>query len=257
MHGRKLDDLKDAVGDLLDILLPDSGTTSKVRIGLAPFSAGVNAGAFAGAVSNGRSSNGCVYERHNSADQDTDVAPVGKAALKGNLDLPGAGACSANASVLPLSDDKDLLRRTVNAYTDRGSTAGHLGSAWAWYLLSPSWSAIFPGSSRPASYNDGRTVKYAILMTDGIYNTVEGRSNGDHGSTARRSSTAAIETCDAMKAKGIVVYTIGFEAPSDAKDTLRACASSRTKFYDASNGDQLRAAFRDIASEINNLRLSQ
>ncbi|HRD78822.1 MAG TPA: pilus assembly protein TadG-related protein, partial [Hyphomicrobiaceae bacterium] len=103
MHGRKLEDLKVAVVDLLDILMPDAGTTNEVRVALAPFSAGVNAGGLAGAVSNGRSSNGCVYERNNSADQDTDVAPVGKAALKGNLDLPGAGACSPNARVLPLS----------------------------------------------------------------------------------------------------------------------------------------------------------
>ena len=45
MKGSRLADLKVAVKDLLDIVLPDEGTTNKVRVGLAPFSAGVNAGA--------------------------------------------------------------------------------------------------------------------------------------------------------------------------------------------------------------------
>ena len=63
-----------------------------------------------------------------------------------------------------------------------------------------------------------------------------------------------------MKAKGIVVYTIGFQLDPRypyAGDTLRDCASSRTNFYRAEDGAQLRAAFLAIAAEINNLRLSQ
>lgn len=256
MAGRKLADLKDAVGELLDIVLPDSGNPNKVRVGLAPFAAGVNAGAYAAAVSEGRATNGCVYERRTAADQSTDIAPAGTHALKAASDVKGADPCPGFAHILPMTTDKSLLRRTVKGWSANGSTAGHLGAAWAWYLLSPNWSAIWPAASRPAAYEDGKTMKAVILMTDGIYNTVGGVSDGDNGSTAAKSKKFAEDTCLAMRDKGITVYTIGFQAPAPAKDALTKCASDASKFYDAADGDQLKAAFKSIASELNNLRLS-
>lgn len=256
----KMAALKDAVagdGGLLDIMMPDGGTTNAVRIGYAPFAAGVNAGDYAAAVSNGRAAaNGCVYERRNLADQATEAAPVGTAALKVRADLPGAGACPTDAKVVALTDDKAHLKSELNRWSrPTGSTAGHLGAAWAWGLISPEWAGVWGGRA-PAAYGDGRTEKYVILMTDGIYNTIGGVNNGDSGSTATQSRRHARDTCTAMKAKGIVVYTIGFQAPNTAKNDLRACASSHSKFYDAADGDTLRDAFRAIATEINSLRLS-
>lgn len=262
----KIDALKGAVGDLVDIMFPAGGTTNRVRIGLAPFSAGVNAGVYAGPVSGGRSLNGCVYERLNLADQATDDAPVGALSLKAKSDLPTPASrrgradlqdCPSASKVLPLSDDKNLIKRTVNSWTAGGSTAGQLGAAWAGYLISPRWTSIWPGASAPAPYNDGRTMKVAILMTDGIYNTVSGYSDGnDYGAIAGQSQALAQDTCDAMRAKGITIYTIGFAAPNASKDALRRCAGDASKFYDAQDGAGLAAAFRAIAEEINNLRLS-
>ena len=107
------------------------------------------------------------------------------------------------------------------------------------------------------TYGEKNVHKVAILMTDGIYNTVGGLSDGDNGATAVQSARFAGDTCSAMKAKGITVYTVGFEAPTNAKNTLRNCASDPSKFYDATDGDKLRASFRAIASEINNLRLAK
>lgn len=257
---RKINDLKEAVagdGGLLDILLPDSGTTNKIRIGLAPFASGVNAGDYALAVSNGRATNGCVYERRNLADQATEAPAVGVLALKAKADLSKPGDCPTNARVKAITDDKAVLRNEINGWNTSTATAGHLGAAWAWYLVSPEWSAIWPAASRPAPYNDGKTMKVVVLMTDGIYNTVGGVSNGDNGSTARDSKRFAKETCDAMKAQGIIVYTVGFEAPTGAKAALRDCASDDSKFFDAADGAALRDSFRAIASEINNLRLSR
>ena len=154
-----------------------------------------------------------------------------------------------------MTESKDQLRTAVDGLTTGGATAGHLGAAWAWGLVSPEWASVW-GGTPPAAYGDGRTEKYVILMTDGIYNTVGGKSNGDHGSTATQSQRFAQDTCTAMKAKGIVVYTIGFQAPNDAKNELKRCASTPAKFYDASTPGNLRDAFRAIATEINSLRLS-
>ncbi|HWV82120.1 MAG TPA: pilus assembly protein TadG-related protein [Hyphomicrobiaceae bacterium] len=258
MRGSRLADLKVAVKDLLDIVLPDEGTTNKVRVGLAPFSAGVNAGSYAAAVSDGRSRDGCVYERRNLADQASEAPAVGLRALKVREDLSGRSiqSCPSSAAIVPLSDDKDILRSTVEGYTDGGTTAGHLGTAWGWYLLSPEWAGIWPSSSEPARYNDGKTIKAVVVMTDGIYNTIGGINGGDHSSTADNAATMAVDTCTAMKAQGIRVYAIGFQAPSAALETLRSCASTDTSFFEATDGEKLRAAFRAIATELNNLRLS-
>lgn len=257
MRGRKLADLKLAVGDLLDIMLPDGGSTNRVRVGLAPFAAAVNAGPYAAAVSNGRSRDGCVYERQNLSDQPTEAPATGPLAFKVASDLSGRiQACPPRANIVPLSDDKATLKRTVDNYDDAGSTAGHLGTAWAWYLVSPEWSGVWPGSAAPAAYGDGRTIKAVILMTDGIYNTIGGVNGGDRSATATQSGQIAVDTCLAMRGRGVRVYTVGFEAPASALATLRACASSASQHFDASNGDELRAAFRTIATELNNLRLS-
>ncbi|MFM9940341.1 MAG: pilus assembly protein TadG-related protein [Hyphomicrobiaceae bacterium] len=250
---RKMQDLKDAVaGDdgLLDILLPTGGTTNNVRIGLAPFAAGVNAGDYALAVSNGRATNGCVYERRNLADQATEAPALGALALKAKADLPRANPCPTNARVQAMTDNKTMLRDEINSWNPNGATAGHLGAAWAWYLVSPEWSAIWPAASRPAPYADGKTMKVVILMTDGEYNTVGGVSSS-------QSTRYAKETCDAMKAQGVIVYTVGFEAPNSAKAALRDCASGDAKFFDARDGDALRNSFRAIAAEINSLRLTK
>lgn len=260
MSGSKLRDLKTAVGDLVDILLPDEGTTNRVRIALAPYAAGVNAGSLAAAVSDGTAGrDGCVYERRESSTQATDAAPIGTAALKVRADIPGATACPSDAAIQPMTDDKALMKAAIRRYSANGSTAGHLGTAWAWYLLSPNWAPVLPAASQPAVYNDGRTNKVAILMTDGIYNTLGGVMYRDGSATSIAISQTAEDTCTAMKAKGIVVYTIGFQLDPSypyAADTLRDCASSPIQFFRAEDGEQLRAAFRAIAAEINNLRLS-
>ncbi|MEL7302072.1 MAG: pilus assembly protein [Pseudomonadota bacterium] len=250
----KIADLKSATKTLVDVLIPEEQTGQKIRIAYAPFSAGVNAGSYLGAVSGGdRTSDRCTYERKEQGFQFTDQPPVGEARLQTTEDLSDAIRCSRSAPILPMTDDKELLKSTVDRYTTGGYTAGHLGTAWSWYLLSPQWGSIFPQSARPAEYNDGGTVKVAILMTDGEYNTVEGKSGN-----AGKSSDFAKATCSAMKAKKIIIYTVGFKlsAGSNARETLEECASGPGKAYSAEDGAALNAAFRDIAEDITNLRLS-
>jgi Flp pilus assembly protein TadG len=258
MAGSRLADLKLAVNELLNIMLPDEGTTNKVRIGLAPFSAGVNAGTYASAVSEGRSRDGCVYERRNLVDQTSEAPAIGSKSFKVRQDLSGRSiqSCPSNAVIVPLSKSKADLRTTVDSYRDGGTTAGHLGTAWGWYLLSPEWAGVWPGDSTPAPYRDGKTIKAIVVMTDGVYNTIGGVSGGDASATARQASTLAEDTCAAMKAQDIRVYAIGFQAPTAALDMLRACASASGGFFEATDGEKLRAAFRAIATELNNLRLS-
>ena len=52
-----------------------------------------------------------------------------------------------------------------------GSTAGHIGTAWGWYMISPTFSYLWPTASQPAAYGEDHLFKIVILMTDGEFNT--------------------------------------------------------------------------------------
>ena len=75
-----------------------------------------------------------------------------------------------------------------------------------------------------------------------------------HGNSTKNARTKAI--CDAAKGQGIIVYTIGFEAPSNGRAVLRDCASTDAHFYDV-DGLEIKEAFKSIATSIRQLRLTQ
>jgi Flp pilus assembly protein TadG len=75
-----------------------------------------------------------------------------------------------------------------------------------------------------------------------------------HSNSTKNTRTRNI--CDAAKAKGIVVYTIGFEAPSDGVAVLRDCASTDSHYFDV-DGLEIKDAFASIATSIRQLRLTQ
>jgi Flp pilus assembly protein TadG len=62
--------------------------------------------------------------------------------------------------------------------------------------------------------------------------------------------------CGQAKAQGVIVYGIAFEAPTDGAAQIAACASSSAHYFNAS-GLQINTAFRAIASNISQLRLTQ
>ena len=64
------------------------------------------------------------------------------------------------------------------------------------------------------------------------------------------------EICDTAKDAGIVVFSIGFEAPTRGQTVLKECASSPAHYYDV-DGLEIADAFSSIASSIRKLRLTQ
>ncbi len=262
----KISELKIAAGKMFDILLPDAGSPSDTRIGIAPFSAAVNAGPFAKDVSHGKSKDGCVVERQ-STNMWTDADPMPNneqleiATNKSvNFDDTEGGAGNhpyycPKAPVLPLTSDKNALKAEVNGFNAGGYTAGHLGTAWGWYLVSPNWNSIWPAGSVPKPYGTKNLVKAILVMTDGIYNTAY-NNNPDF------ASVQAVALCNNAKAQGVVVYTVGFTAPAGAEATLTACASKdpitgKPNYYHAESQGELEVAFSDIANKLGLLRVSQ
>ncbi|MEC9369612.1 MAG: pilus assembly protein TadG-related protein [Pseudomonadota bacterium] len=255
MSGRKIRDLRLAAGDLVDILIPERVGGASIRLGIAPYAAAVNAGPYASRVSGGASRDGCVIEREGAHAYD-DSAPSGANTLgaypsrdvarNDNYDCP-------RSQVQPLTDNRRVLHRAIDRLDAGGYTAGHLGAAWAWYLVSPAWAGIWPGESTPAPYGSKRLVKAVVLMTDGEFNTSyrNGRAN-------RTSDEQARNICDEMKARDVVVFTIGFDLKETAAiRTLEDCASSDRHHYLAADGEALRKAFLDIGVKLTNLRISQ
>ena len=97
------------------------------------------------------------------------------------------------------------------------------------------------------SYDEPDSTKVAILMTDGEFNT-DYTSGGD-------SFDHAKQYCDGMKNEGIVIYTVAFKAPAKGEEILAYCATNSNYAFKASNGDQLSDAYKQIASNISDLRI--
>ena len=165
------------------------------------------------------------------------------------------GTCQPSGPV-PLTEDKAALKDHVNGLVAEGGTAGHLGIARGWYLLSPNWSGIWPEVSRPRDYGATRTSKFLILMTDGEFNI-------QHPTATRSSFQQSMDLCDQMKTlpSNIQIFTIGFQVPSDVQKTgdgrtiLQYCATSAGHAFSADNGAELVEVYRTIARSISDLRL--
>ncbi len=210
----------------------------------------------------------CVTERTTDAynDNPPSTTPLGR-----NYPAASTNPCLAS-TIVPLSTDKTSLESMIDGFAASGSTAGHIGIAWAWYLLSPNFSYLWPSGSQPGAYGDTRLLKFAVLMTDGAFNTpyCKGVISADAGSGSdsaqyhnscnapNGSSIAqAKQLCAAMKAKGIIVYTVGFDVGNDstAIDVLKSCATDAAHAFFPATGSDLKDAFSDIAQQITNLRV--
>lgn len=143
-------------------------------------------------------------------------------------------------------------------------------------------------ASRPASYDDVETLKTIILMTDGqnvdtvriqpwyyaqpshyvhwsrypLYwylNNYVGNNWSNWRYTKYSSGQAdnMLENiCDAAKAQGIVVWSVGFEVTNYSAGVMEDCASSPSHFFRV-EGVEIGEAFEAIAKQINQLRLTQ
>lgn len=213
--------------------------------------------------------NNCVTER-TGPNRYTDVAP---STTPVGINYPTSGNPCNTAEIMPLTSNRAALNGRIASLTSpAGTTAGQIGFAWGWYMLSPNFAYLFSGEGQPAGYDQESVLKVAILMTDGEFNThyCNGviASNASGVGTADRINCAAPNgtgfeqaeaMCDAMKDAGVVVYTVGFDlgGVAGAVDVLEACASSPANFFNADNGTELRQAFQEIARAIQQLRLTR
>jgi Flp pilus assembly protein TadG len=288
----KLEAVKSAATSMVDLLVWDDQSQYTSKVAIVPFSEGVRLTQAQADLAHGVTPNTtttapgtkyfnyqiknnkgqvtsttkytnddlCVTER-TGADKFTDASP---ATAKVGRYYSKDGVCDTKTVVMPLSSDKNALKARIESLVGSGNTAGQMGTAWAWYMLSPNFNSLWPASSAARPYSDMQSLnsqgqpilrKIAVLMTDGTYNTAycDGRSYWDgqcSSPTNGSSSSQALALCTAMKAKGITVYTVGAQVGTAEKALLEQCATTPSHFYDATDGNKLRQAFIDIAYKL-------
>lgn len=250
----KIDSLRISATSLANTLYARAVNDTSVRIALAPYSAGVNADSYASQVTNGLITSGCVVERP-GANNTTDAIAYGIDAL-----VPEPSGTCPGATIVPLtgvSKSNDITSE-ISSFSAGGSTAGHIGTAWAWYMVSPNWASVFTGKNAPEPFSID-VIKSVVIMTDGLFNTSYLGGYAANSQPAIDESYAQyLALCAGMKAQGINVYTVLFGlADPVAEAKMMTCASAPGNYYTAANGSQLDVAFQQIADKLNNLRITK
>lgn len=282
--GTKIASLKTASNSLLDIIYGDNDTIDDVSVSVIPYNTTVNLGSDRTDMLTGFDADafgaagwkGCVEARDGSIDRD-DTPPSEEAftALLWPVDdrnnregNPNKGCL--DSEVLPLTSEKSLVVDHIDDLEAEGFTMTNVGFTWGWRTVSPRWQGEWGAGAQPVEADHPTIKKAIIFMTDGIAVVPQGRytaygflREGRLGSRNRRQAAGEIndrllETCELAKAEGIEVYTVMFALNNAAVERdYRACATSEDHFFDAPDGDELEAAFREIAGQLTSLRLTQ
>lgn len=196
------------------------------------------------------------------------------------------------SQVTPMVAEKSTVVAAVNGMTAAGSTLINTGMAWGLRMLSPNWRGLWGGqmnaNNLPLNYNSPLMTKVVVLMTDGMNSFSNGnftaygflsqnqlgvtRSLNDSspppysGSAEKVLDDRTLAACNAMKANGVVIYTIGFgrddtnnfsSTTSVNGNLLRACATSPSYYFLAPTNADLQRVFGTIGDSLANLRISQ
>ena len=192
-----------------------------------------------------------------------------------SIDEHSANAGCPENPITPLTNVKaDLITAFDNLLWPTGNTHINVGAAWGWRLISPKWRDKWGGAmdtnNLPLDYDEPLSQKAMILMTDGINTmgqdmTAYGWLNAGHlGTTSSSTATTKLNTktkaiCDAMKAKGVLIYSIVFGNGSDttSKNMMKYCASQADYYFFSPSAAALQTAFRAIGDSLSKLRVSK
>lgn len=281
MGGKKIKDLKSAAESAIDAFLKGQDPAKpRVRVAIVPYANAVNTGTLSNvvhaeeaytpgdmeppalddpiAVAAYKAPDKCATERKGSQ-QFTDASPyTAKVNRDSRLDF------CPKSTLKPLSADIAGLKSTVGSFVADGSTGGHIGIQWTWYMLSPKWKDVLPKAAQPEAHDAKKVAKYAILMTDGEFNTAYA-GVAKKGTPTRQPALSrdnAETLCAAMRKDGIEIFTVGFMLKeASAKGVMKNCANKDTSsirhYYETSTGDELNQAFLEIAQNIERLAITK
>ena len=184
--------------------------------------------------------NGCVTDRDQNYDTTND-APVAGGTL-----YPAEQYESCPAAVMPLSNDWTALSARIEAMQPAGNTNQAIGLQMGWQTLTAPPFAV-PEYDPHYQYN-----QVIILLTDGL--NTENRWYTNQSSINARQQ----KTCDNIKAAGVTLYAVQVNTGNDpASALLKSCASTTSKYFLLTSGNQIVTTFNQIGTALSQLRLSQ
>ena len=156
-------------------------------------------------------------------------------------------------TVRPFVSNATLAETYINDLRASGTTSIDLGIRYGALFFDPS---IRPAISeliangeidpafegRPHGWDDDNVVRALILLTDGE------NCCGERYSTLVQDGNAE-SVCSALKAQGVLIYAIAYQAPTRGAALMQACASSPSHYFNT-NADQIIDVFRGISSSI-------
>lgn len=101
----------------------------------------------------------------------------------------------------------------------------------------------------------GRALGTTSSARTTAYNTAMNAMQSTYAA-AGTMDTQLQQSCAQAKANNVVVYGIAFEAPANGQTQIRTCATSNAHYFNA-QGLQIQTAFRAIASNLSQLKLTQ
>lgn len=157
------------------------------------------------------------------------------------------------AQVRPYVNTVADATAAINGLVSRGTTSIDLGVRNGALFFDPSIrpaittlisngdiDPIFAG--RPYGWNEPGVVRALILLTDG-----ENCCGARYPTVTQDLNTLAV--CSELKSRGILIYSIAFQAPTSGANLMRGCASSPSHFFNADTSEVL-AAFQAIGNNI-------
>jgi Mg-chelatase subunit ChlD len=253
MAGSKIVNLKAAATDLVNTIEAASADSNDVKMAVVPFAEYVNVGMGNSGQSwldkpNGKAGpwTGCVGSR--PAPYDMQISASG-----GNY--PGLAGVACNSALLPLTSNLKKVKSAISTMTATGWTYIPGGLVWGWNVLDADAPFTEGKSKSQNKLVNGRKV--IVLMTDGE-NTRSPTYPLHNGTNVVLANTKLKDTCTAVKADGIEIFTVSFMVTTPTvKNILQNCATETSRYYDAANAAELSAAFNEIASNLADVRLSQ
>lgn len=289
--------MKPAAQGFIDTIL-NSTSSAYTSVSLVPYAGSVNPGAvIMNALGVPRQHNYSSCIEFTSADYGVGMIAFNQRTQLPNFTYNHQGVsypglewawCPYEAtSITYLSNDATDLKTKIGAMKMHDGTGTAIAMNWGMLLLEPGAqplvaTAVANGmvpaqfSDRPAAFNDGGTMKFIVLMTDGNVSAqyrpkVYAYPRACNAATTGTASTACTTTtqsasdavnrmyavCNRAKNNGVTVFTIGFDLSSTGKTEMRNCASSASHFYDVNaTGLDINTAFQSVATSIQKIRLT-
>lgn len=175
--------------------------------------------------------------------------------------------CPYHAQLMAEMDEGDFDDYVDAMSTNNYGTYHDTGLLWGARLSSPT--GIFSGNVNEAADNGGTVSRHVIFMTDGdpqpdlevngmygIENVLRRITGTSPSEQTSRHQNRAAAICEAIKARGIRLWVIGFGHGVSDFAALEACASPDSAFQ-AADSAELEEAFQEIATQVGELRITQ